>query len=1113
LAKAADARLGTEDGSHLLTRLSSGQTEFSKRMQVMREQGLIRPITMGNGTTSKDHDYIVVGGRPVIHANIHGVTVPMYMHSGDSMKVEGQEAKRPGFLPFGGVLADGYFSKLHQGAESDENVGWGNPHIRRVMNAVNHGLFGDHVPPKRRYSESDLPDAYHISENHEPEAKKVDGVTQYSNFSPVMIPLTPQQEQENGLRTRRRQSLATAQQSVLPDSKITGHAPLQDRVDHVRRGGTALPATIAAITSQIDANAGKGTASGVTHQQALGAAIGRVHATVGVRNDMLQANKMANMTVPAATPATTPAAKSWMTPPFPLQLRNMTKSAKKKVIKSSFHEDLGPLIDAVGREGKDKAQREEDARARRFGRESRPVDDSAYLPLMHDMIDPWGGQSGADEAESSGKPVDRMSREDLRYPARSKLHYAYQFPKTSDDVLYGTPAPYGGKPFTASEILDNVKSAAWRLANASKETAIPLPGGKTLKVQAESHGANIRAIGHYVQALARGQGSPEDRLRAISSLLRSAPFATSRILKQQILGSDMPKTEKERQLKMLEEKGRVEDTEKHPLDQLWDAFGDGTARGSAPIRPSEFHPSFKQAAAPTDDPAAPVFHGGANWGLLNPEAPTPRSTTADSGSTSAGSMYGPTLNVSESPTYALRYAMQQETGGTGGGIVHQVEYPRTMKVFNASHRQPENNDQLIAGIARSGIFEPSGVRTDALTDAMLSPSDKEREWQEKHANAVKKLQENGQWRQNEAAVEASRLFSLSPEFHSGFGTYQRLLQLIGKHVTSPQYAVLDKDGKPVEREDEHPLGYLKRERDAGNLTKDEWKAAAAKVSAALGPPLLSASSSRNTGSGYMRSGLMYAGGGEGLRNRWHANALLATLGYGAIRHPISEESRLVRESPVTEYGERVSINTGRSFNGSSPEQQDPGNIAFFPSAMPFVHSNNHAPRIIARAHQVAASTKRDSLVGSMGSAVHATESMGHANHIANLPVIIPVSALKSPSLSHLADLVRSSGSSDISGSPLPHAARTVFKVDTGRIVRPMSDDDLGDKTWDEAAIPKESITEYGPNGSKGLKAPDTFVPYSQSEKLLGKPIAEKSLRSEMARTIRMLERLEKKWQR
>lgn len=333
LAKASNASLGTEDGSHLLTRLSSGQTEFSKRMQVMREQGLIRPITLANGTTSTDHDYIVVDGRPVIHANIHGVTVPMYMTSGDSMKVQGQEPKRPGFLPFGGVLADGYFSKLHQGAESDENTGWGNSHIRRVMNAVNYGLFGSHVPPRRMYSESDLPDAHHIGANHEPKALKVDGVTQYSNFSPVMIPITPQQEQENRLRTRRRQSLAAAQQSVLP---ATGHAPLQDRLDHQRRGDKALPATIAAITSQIDANAGKETAPGVTHSQALGAAIGSVHATSGVRNNMLQANKKANMTVPAATPetATPETAKSWMTPPFPLQLRNMTKSAKKKIDKS-----------------------------------------------------------------------------------------------------------------------------------------------------------------------------------------------------------------------------------------------------------------------------------------------------------------------------------------------------------------------------------------------------------------------------------------------------------------------------------------------------------------------------------------------------------------------------------------------------------------------------------------------------------------------------------------------------------------------------------------------------------------------------------------------------------
>jgi len=1105
LAKASNADLGTKDGSHLLARLSSGQTEFSKRMQMMREQGLIRPITMANGTTSKDHDYIVVGGRPVIHANIHGVTVPMYMHSGDSMKVKGQEVKRPGFLPFGGVLADGYFSKLHQGAESDENVGWGNSHIRRVMNAVNYGLFGSHVPPRRLYSESDLPDAHHISANHEPEAKKVNGVTQRdSSFNPVMIPLTPQQEQENGLRTRRRQSLAAAQQSVLP---ATRHVPLQDRLDHQRRGGEALPATIAAITSQIDANAGKETAPGVTHSQALGTAIKGVHATAGIRNNMLQGNKMANMTVPAATPET---AKSWMTPPFPLQLENMTKSAKKKLTKASFHEELGPLIDAVGREAKDKAQREDDARGRTWGRESRPVADPPQVAMMHDLIDPWGSTEAMQDAEYSGRSVDRMSRTDAGRPVRRRSEWEAQFPRSSDAVLYGDPARYSGKPRTPEEILATVRRAAYDLQRGDTGTDIPLPGGKTLKVYSRIRGPDIMATGHYVSALAdREDLSVADRLRAISSLLRSAPFSTPRILKQQILGSDMPKTEKERQLKMLEKQGRVEDTEKHPLDELWDAFEDGTARGSAPIRPSEFHPSFKQAAAPTNDPAAPVFHGGPDWGMLNPEAPLPRSTTADSGSTSVASMYGPTLNVSESPTYALQYATQQETGGIGGGFLHHVEYPRTMKVFDASHNQLVTNaEELARRIGRSDAFRSSGIDSSALTDAMLRSSDKEREWKEKHNALTRRLIENGQYGKRENEIASARL--PSPEdhetFHTGFGLYHRILQLVGKHVTAP-HVVLGEDGKPVEDKENDPFDYLFREKQAGNLTEDEWHDAVDKVHAALGPRLESASSSRNTGRGYVRSGEIYEGGGRSIRNKWHANALLATLGYGAIRHSISEEPRLVHESPVNERGD---VLTGRKFKGASPEQ-DPGNIAFFPSAMPFVHSKNNVPRIKVRAHQVVSSDTRDPFYTNTANSVQNTESYGHANHIANLPLSIPRSALASPALSHLADQVRSSDTTDISGSPLAHAATNVFQVDRGRITKPMTSFDT--ITWTRSEIPKESITEYGPNGSMGLKPPDTFVPYSESKKLLGEPVAQKSLRSEMAMTIRMLERLEKQWQR
>jgi len=281
LAKATDAdharlaRLGTEDGSHLLTRLSSGQTEFSKRMQMMREQGLIRPITLANGTTSTDHDYIVVGGRPVIHANIHGVTVPMYMTSGKAATIKGQKPKRPGFLPFGGVLADGYFSKLHHDGPSDESNGWGNAHIQRVMRAVNYGLFGAHGASRRMYSRDDFPEALHLTE-HTPEEKTVNGETQYENGAPVMIPITPEQEMANRVIKKQIQSLATAQSIVLP---ATGHAPLQNIVDHMRRGGEALPATIAAITSQIDANAGKETApgSGVTHSQALGAKIFSAH--------------------------------------------------------------------------------------------------------------------------------------------------------------------------------------------------------------------------------------------------------------------------------------------------------------------------------------------------------------------------------------------------------------------------------------------------------------------------------------------------------------------------------------------------------------------------------------------------------------------------------------------------------------------------------------------------------------------------------------------------------------------------------------------------------------------------------------------------------------------
>ena len=784
----------------------------------------------------------------------------------------------------------------------------------------------------------------------------------------------------------------------------------------------------------------------------------------------------------------------------------MTKSAKKKLVKASFHEELGPLVDAVGREAKDKAQREDDARGRTWGRESRPVEDPSQVAMMHDLIDPWGSADTVQDAEYSGRPVDRMSRTDAGRPTRSRSVWEAQFPRSSDAVLYGDPARYSGKPRTPEEILASVKMAAYGLQRADTGTDIPLPQGKTLKVYSKSRGPDIMAIGHYANALADRTDLPvEDRLRAISSLLRSAPFATPRILKQQILGSDMSKEEKEEELKMLEEKGSVEDTEKHPLDTLWDAFGDGTATGNAPIQPSEFHPSFKQAAAPTDDPAAPVFHGGPDWGMLNPEAPLPRSTTADSGSTSVGSMYGPTLNVSESPTYALQYATQQETGGTGGGMLHHVEYPRTMKVFDASHRQTATNvDELALRIGHSRAFGSSGIDSSALTAAMLRSSDKEREWKEKHDALIEGIKANGEYGKRGNEIASSRL--LSPDFHSGFGMYQRLLQLVGKHVTAP-HVVLGEDGKPVEDKENNPLAYLLREKQTGNLTEDEWKDAVGKVRDALGPRLESASSARNTGRGYMRSGTMYVDGGKGTRNRWHANALLATLGYGAIRHPISEEPRLVYESPVNERGD---VLTGRGFKGASPEQ-DPGNIAFFPSHMPFVHSKNNVPRIKVLTHQVVSSGVRDPFYSNTSNSVQNTESYGHANHIANLPLSIPHSALESPALSHLADQVASSGTTDISGSPLAHAATSVFQVDRGRITKPM--DSFDTITWTRSEIPNESITEYGPNGSMGLKPPKTFVPYSESKKLLGEPIAPKSLKNEMAMTIRMLERLEKQWRR
>ena len=326
LAKATDAdlslaSLGTKDGSHLFTRLSSKETEFSKRMEVLREHGLIRPITIRNGTESTNHDYIVVGGRPVIHANIHGVTVPMYMTSGQAAKIDGQKLKLPGFLPFGGVLADGYFSKLHHDGPADESNGWGNRHIQRFMQVLKYNLFGDHIPPRRVYSRNDLPEALHLTE-YTPEEKKVNGETQYENFAPVMIPITPEQEMKNRAIKKQIQSLATAQSAVLP---ATGHDPLQNTEDHRARGGEALPATIAAITSQIDANAGMETApgSGVTHEKMLGAKIARVHKIAAVRNSMLQANGLANMTVPAATPV----AKSRMTAPFPLQLSLLAKAS------------------------------------------------------------------------------------------------------------------------------------------------------------------------------------------------------------------------------------------------------------------------------------------------------------------------------------------------------------------------------------------------------------------------------------------------------------------------------------------------------------------------------------------------------------------------------------------------------------------------------------------------------------------------------------------------------------------------------------------------------------------------------------------------------------------
>ena len=357
-----------------------------------------------------------------------------------------------------------------------------------------------------------------------------------------------------------------------------------------------------------------------------------------------------------------------------------------------------------------------------------------------------------------------------------------------------------GSPLNADQILENVA-----LNNADMLE----------QYYGNPQHSKMQALATTIQSIVRRQDiSSENKLRSVSSLLRAVPISTERIRDNQIrafrIGGEK-----------LYSEGRPSEADygpMQPLDYIWAAFEDGN--GSA----SEFHPLYRQSSGRSDAPARTLYHGGNRWdafeGNRSVTGPSPDSSLA-----SLANFYGPTFDASNAASYAAKFAMNPENRQPGSRYVHAISHPDDFNFFDGSHTTEIDPEDFARRVMQSGALHYTGLSDEDIRSQLLRPSKREISW-------------NGNLLDDDDPAQVA--LRLKP--HTGYGMYQRLLQIATNH-------------------EKNTTGYLPNAYGSSGVVRqtDYSPEQGAKVA---------------------------------------VNGILGAIGYDGISHPVSEEQRIVQTNPL-----------------------------------------------------------------------------------------------------------------------------------------------------------------------------------------------------------------------
>ena len=321
------------------------------------------------------------------------------------------------------------------------------------------------------------------------------------------------------------------------------------------------------------------------------------------------------------------------------------------------------------------------------------------------------------------------------------------------------------------------------------------------------HG-KMQALGTTIRSIIRRQDiSSEDKLRSVSALLRAIPISTEKIRNSQISAYKLP-----------DEQNNKAGLGQTPLDHIWAAFEDGNGN------PSEYHPLYRQSSGRPDAPARTLYHGGNRWDAFEGNRPL-NGPSPDPSLANLGNFYGPTFDASNAASYAAKFAMNPESGQSGSRYVHAISHPEDFNFFDGSHTKEIDPEDFARKVIQSGALHYTGLSDEDIRSRLLSPSKREISW-------------NADLDEDDPTQAALRL-----KPHTGYGMYQRLLQIATNHERdSPEYLPSAFGSSGVVR---HTDSYNNEQN--------------AKVA---------------------------------------VNGILGAIGYDGISHPVSEEQRIIQGNPL-----------------------------------------------------------------------------------------------------------------------------------------------------------------------------------------------------------------------